>query len=88
MVLHRCDVRGCVNPKHLFLGTAKDNTSDMLRRNRAIRGEKASWSKITEEDVRAIRVSKDSQRVLAKRYKIGQQSISLIKRRINWKHVL
>jgi hypothetical protein len=34
-VLHRCDVRGCVNPDHLFLGTAKDNTRDMMAKGRA-----------------------------------------------------
>lgn len=34
MVLHRCDIRLCVNPKHLFLGTAKDNTQDMLAKGR------------------------------------------------------
>lgn len=33
-VLHRCDVTLCVNPSHLFLGTAKDNTHDMLKKGR------------------------------------------------------
>ena len=28
-VLHRCDVRPCHNPEHLFLGTQKDNMADM-----------------------------------------------------------
>ncbi len=28
-VLHRCDVRPCINPDHLFLGTQKDNIVDM-----------------------------------------------------------
>jgi len=35
MVLHRCDVRECVNPEHLFLGTAADNTHDMMAKGRA-----------------------------------------------------
>ena len=87
-VLHKCDVPLCVRPNHLFIGTPKDNTQDMLRKGRAVRGEKASWSKIKEDDVRAIRASTESQRTLAKRYGMGQQSISLIKRRINWKHVV
>lgn len=33
--LHRCDVSGCVNPDHLFHGTAKENTNDMYRKGRA-----------------------------------------------------
>jgi hypothetical protein len=28
-VLHRCDVRPCINPDHLFLGTQKDNMADL-----------------------------------------------------------
>ena len=33
-VLHRCDVRSCCNPSHLFVGTAKDNTHDMIKKGR------------------------------------------------------
>lgn len=33
--LHTCDNRACVNPDHLYPGSKKDNTADMLRRGRA-----------------------------------------------------
>jgi len=33
-VLHRCDVPGCVNPEHLFLGTALENNQDREEKNR------------------------------------------------------
>lgn len=36
-VCHTCDVRLCCNPKHLWLGTAKDNMADARRKGRTFK---------------------------------------------------
>ena len=32
-VLHKCDYKPCINPKHLYLGTQKENIQDVLDRH-------------------------------------------------------
>lgn len=41
LVLHRCDVRTCVRPDHLWLGTAQDNVRDMIAKGRNARGDRS-----------------------------------------------
>lgn len=59
LVLHRCDVRRCVNPDHLFLGDHKDNGRDMVSKDRhhnGIRGRAShNTAKLSEADVKGIR---------------------------------
>lgn len=69
-VCHRCDNPPCINPAHLFLGTALDNVRDAISKGRMrpagghaggdyshmARGEASGKSKLTEAKVREARV--------------------------------
>ena len=90
-VLHRCDVPSCVNPDHLFLGTAKDNTMDMMAKGRHVtkRGSDCWRSKLTESQVLYIRSLEKPLPAakLAKKYGIGTEALYQVYNRKVWRHV-
>jgi hypothetical protein len=86
-VCHKCDNRQCAEPTHLFLGTTKDNSEDMVRKGRSLKGERNNKSKLTPDDVRAIRASNERQVDLAARYGVTQAMVSQVKLGNFWRHV-
>jgi len=97
LVRHTCDTRACVNPAHLILGTAKDNSNDMIERNRSLVGEKCPSSTMT--DVIALSILKEYKSEcengkrygvhlrLAEKYKIPFQIISRLTARKTYRHL-
>ncbi len=64
-VCHKCDTPPCVNPDHLFLGTSRENTHDMIRKGRLVVGFRHKRSnhhnsKLNESKVDAIRILRSS----------------------------
>jgi len=88
-VCHTCDIPSCVNPAHLFIGTHKENMSDMVKKGRQHRpiGEKSNFSKLTEQQVREIFRETGSQRAIAKKYGISKGTVAFIKHRQTWAHL-
>ena len=54
-VCHTCDNPSCVNPHHLWLGTAKQNSQDMVNKNRTHLGETHHNSKLNNSQILEIR---------------------------------
>lgn len=94
VVCHNCpggDNPRCVNPAHLWLGTQADNIADQVAKGRAAKGEGHGMSKLTSDQVRAIRaryaeggVTYDN---LARTYGVDPTTIGMVIRRRVWKHV-
>lgn len=89
MCLHRCDNPGCVNPAHLYAGSARQNTADMMARGRNsppprndLRGERNHASKLTTQQVQDIRANyalcRVTQQELADRYGVSNSHVSNI----------
>ena len=56
LVMHSCDNPLCVNPEHLFVGTAQDNANDASNKNRLAYGERnGGGGKLTDNSVRRIK---------------------------------
>jgi len=87
LVCHKCDNPKCVNPKHLFLGTQKDNMDDKVNKNRQARAENNGRSKLNWEIVNEIRksypINKNTSE-LSKKYNIDSSMIINILKGENW----
>lgn len=99
-VLHSCDVRRCVNPVHLRLGTKKDNAVDAAERGRSgllgdknwqrryperrQRGARNPAAKLTEQNVRDIRESPEATAALATRYGVALSTIIRARSKKTW----
>jgi hypothetical protein len=90
-VCHRCDNPPCVNPDHLFLGTHQDNMSDRDSKMRHCHGSRSPNTRLTEATVLEIRrlyaTGEHSQESLAKRFRLGQVSVSRLLLRKTWQHI-
>lgn len=90
-VCHRCDVRSCVNPDHLFAGTPKDNVHDMMRKGRDVRaplkGSKNPAAKLSESDVLGVMKSDKRSGLIAAELGVCTQTITDIRGGRKWRHV-
>lgn len=84
-VLHHCDDGRCVEETHLFSGTPKDNTQDMISKGRA----KLGMRKIDEAAVRAIRAlpSPVNRAAVSAEFGISKIQVGRVLNRSNWAHV-
>lgn len=89
LAMHSCDNIKCVNPDHLSWGSYMDNSNDKIKKNRHIYGEKSKKSKLTNEQVREIKIiihngTYDKLSSIAKYYNVSLETIASIKNNKNW----
>lgn len=88
-VLHRCDNRACVNPKHLFLGTHSDNMADKVSKGRQYRpiGGLHRNSKLDPKTVLEIFMATGTIREIAGRFETSSSNVHGIKQGRRWAHL-
>ncbi len=89
-LLHTCDNPSCCNPKHLIVGTHKDNMEDKVRKGRSpdFTGGRAPRCKLTmvqAREARALRQTGISVRELAKKFEISLPSMKTLLRGDSYK---
>jgi len=87
--LHTCDIKHCVNPAHLYLGTHADNMRDRNIKGRLAHSERHGKTKLTMEQVIEIRERAElgaTRRELADRFEVSPECIRDIANHRRWKY--
>lgn len=88
IVCHHCDNPPCGELAHLFSGTSADNSRDMAKKGRSLRGAKNPNTKLTPQQVEEIRrlyaTGDYTLRNLAPLFGVGKSMVSYIVRGANW----
>lgn len=88
---HSCNVRHCCNPKHITMKDKLDNLRDRQITGTIARGENNGHAVLTEEQVIAIRVERNSTGLayaaLAERYTVCKETIAAICQGRLWSHI-
>lgn len=91
LICHSCDNPSCCNPKHLFLGTLRDNSDDKVQKGRNPRGESHGMHKLSADQVIEIRLRYAEGNVssleLGNEYGVHRKTIIAIVKRRAWKHI-
>ena len=85
-VLHKCNVRDCINPDHLYLGTQKQNVQDQVDAGTFVYGSKNGMAILTEEQVIELRTSPLSNKEWADKLFVSYSTIWDARNR-KWKHI-
>lgn len=87
-VCHKCNVRDCVNPDHLFLGTPKENMQDSAKKGTLMKGDRHTSAKLTTkkavEIINRHRSGRISCKELAKEYGVCHSTILRVVQGVNW----
>jgi len=87
LILHKCHNPSCINPNHLYEGSHALNMTDMVNAGRSGKGARNAQAKLTESQVRQIRIMPGTQQALAKIFGVSHTAIRRIKNDIRWKHL-
>jgi len=94
LVCHHCDNPSCINPTHLFEGTARDNMRDMVTKGRCkppkLKGEKVGSARLTSQNVQLLRklyTDGVPRKKIAQKFGISIGHVCNIAQRKKWKHV-
>lgn len=86
-VCHKCDVRCCVNPAHLFSGSRLVNMRDCVAKDRQSRGDRSGRAKLADADVVAILSDQSEAEALAASYGVSAATIHSIRAGRTWRHI-